>query len=236
MSHINELNFYATPEHDCSYIKGKQAKTVFVDPKTEIDQGVYSELSQIGFRRSGAHIYRPHCEGCQSCVSIRVPVATFTATRSQRRILNKNKDVSISKVVLSFKDEYYDLYARYIEQRHADGDMYPPDPAQFNSFLVDSKQDSYFYEFRLDNNQLIAVALVDDLDDGISAVYTFYEPSMANRSLGSFAILWQIQEAQKMQCDYLYLGYWVQECNKMNYKTNYRPMELLINGRWLKAI
>lgn len=236
MTHINQLDFYATPEHDCSYIEGKQAKTVFVDPKAEIDQELYSELSHIGFRRSGKHIYRPHCDGCNSCVSIRIPVESYAPTRSQRRIINKNKDVTVTRADLSFSEEYFALYCRYIEQRHSDGDMYPPEQSQFVSFLVESQQRSYFYEFRLSCGQLIAIALVDDLDDGISAVYTFFEPSLSQRSLGSYAILWQIQQAQQQQLQYLYLGYWVQECNKMNYKTNFRPMELLINGRWLQAI
>ncbi|MEH6444259.1 MAG: arginyltransferase [Oceanospirillaceae bacterium] len=235
MTQLTELQFYATPEHDCSYISELKAKTLFIDPKTDIDQIVYTQLSELGFRRSGTHIYRPHCDDCQSCISIRVAGNDFKMSNSQRRVFNKNKDITVTKVSAQFTDEYYALYEKYINTRHQDGDMHPPSEEQFKSFLVDSKQNSSFLEFRLPMGELIAIANIDTLEKSLSAVYTFFDPSLTKRSLGTFAILWQILEVQRSGLNYLYLGYWVQDCQKMKYKTDFRPMELLINGKWLQA-
>ncbi len=235
MTQLNDLQFYATPEHSCSYIDGIKSKTLFIDPKIIIKQSVYTQLSELGFRRSGAHIYRPHCDSCQACVSIRVPASSFAMSSSQRRISNKNSDLCVKYVDAQYSDEYYILYEKYINIRHLDGDMYPPSTDQFRSFLVESEQHNCFIEFRLPDNTLIALAAMDHLDSAMSAVYTFFDPSYSRRSLGTFAILWQIEEIRRRNMDFLYLGYWVDNCRKMNYKTNFRPMELLINGKWLKA-
>ncbi len=232
MTQLTELQFYATPEHDCSYISDLKAKTLFIDPKSDIDQKVYSQLSELGFRRSGTHIYRPHCEDCKSCISIRIPAKSFRMSKSQRRIYNRNKDLIATKTPTHFSDEHYALYEKYINTRHKDGDMYPPSKDQFKSFLVDSKQQSYFIEFRTPDGELQAVSNMDQLEGSHSAVYTFYNPSEPKRSLGTFAILWQLEEIKKSALSYLYLGYWVEECQKMKYKTSFRPLELLISGRW----
>jgi arginine-tRNA-protein transferase len=232
MTQLTELQFYSTPEHDCSYIADLKAKTLFIDPKSKIDQKVYSQLSELGFRRSGTHIYRPHCEDCKSCISIRIPAKFFKMSKSQKRIFNRNKDLKAKKVSTRFTDEYYALYETYINTRHKDGDMYPPSIEQFKSFLVDSKQQSYFIEFRSEDGALQAIANMDQLEDSHSAVYTFYNPLEPKRSLGTFAILWQLEEIKKSKLNYLYLGYWVEECQKMKYKTAFSPLELLINGRW----
>lgn len=232
MTQLTELQFYATPEHECSYLPDLKAKTLFIDPKSTIDQKVYSQLSEIGFRRSGTHVYRPHCDNCQACISIRIPTDSFVMSSSQRRIFNKNKDLVARQVDSKYTDEYYQLYENYINTRHQDGDMYPPSKDQFNSFLVDSKQQSHFIEFRLPNGQLLAISNMDVLEDSHSAVYTFYDPNYNKRSLGTFAILWQIEQAKQGALKYLYLGYWVEACQKMNYKTAFKPIELLINGRW----
>jgi len=235
MKHLTELQFFATGEHNCSYLENVQAKTLFIDPKETVSNEVYSQLSELGFRRSGTHIYRPHCESCHACVSIRIPVATFVMTSSQRRIMNKNKDITITQVTPKFTQEYYSLYEEYICNRHKDGDMYPPSKTQFTSFLVESQQRSHFFEFRLSSGELVAIANMDTLHNSLSAVYTFFDPKYAKRSLGTFAILWQIQEIKKRNLKHLYLGYWVESCQKMKYKTAFRPMELLINGRWITA-
>lgn len=151
---------------------------------------------------------------------------------SQKRIYNKNKELITKKVETQFTDEYYQLYEKYINYRHKDGDMYPPSQEQFKSFLVESKQKSYFVEFRTLQGTLLAVSNMDALEDSNSAVYTFYDPQETKRSLGTYAILWQIEEIKRIGLKYLYLGYWVEECQKMKYKTAFKPLELLINGHW----
>ncbi|RVU32918.1 arginyltransferase [Neptunomonas marina] len=234
MTDLKELHFFATPEHDCSYIEGYKAKTLFVDPQSDVSDSAYSQLSDLGFRRSGKHIYRPHCDHCQACISVRIPLTHFKPSKSHRRIINKNKDLRIEIKAPYYSDELFKLYQRYINERHHDGDMFPPSEEQFVGFLVESNQTSEFVEFYLED-QLIAVAVVDVLQQGLSATYTFYDPSEAlnKRSLGSYAILWQLQACESRQLPYLYLGYWVQACRKMSYKVNYRPLEFLIDGRWI---
>lgn len=232
VSDLCALRFYATPEHDCSYLPDRQARTLFVDPRVDIDRNLYSQLSELGFRRSGGHIYRPHCEQCQACISVRVPVAEFNPSKTQRRIENRNADLIVRAVPCQLTHEYYALYERYINQRHADGDMYPPSPDQFFNFLVEGTVDSCFYEFRNPEGTLLAVAVSDMLEQGMSALYTFYDPDMEWRSLGVYAVIWQIRQTARSGKEWLYLGYWVEDCRKMNYKIRYRPLEMLINSEW----
>nr|WP_242521643.1 arginyltransferase [Motiliproteus sp. SC1-56] len=229
---MRELQFYATPEHPCSYLPRRQAKTLFVDPSAELDQCNYSLLSDLGFRRSGPHIYRPHCEGCSACISARIPVNLFRPNRGQRRVLRRNQDLEMRISEPHFSEELYQLYRRYITARHADGDMYPPSPEQFDSFLIRSNHHTRFYQLH-HHERLVAVAVMDQLDQGLSAIYTFFEPEMAHRSLGQYAILRQIEITREHNHPFLYLGYWIRGCQKMAYKTNYRPIQLLINGQWV---
>lgn len=231
MTELARLKFYATQAHPCSYLPTEQATTLFLDPSQPMDAHVYAELSEVGFRRSGDHLYRPHCQKCSACVPARLPVADFKPNRQQRRILTRNADLQVRAVRPAFSEEYYDLYARYIEQRHADGDMYPPNREQFSTFLVRDLPFSRFYEFRL-NGRLLAVAVTDVLPNGLSAVYTFYDPDEEHRSLGRYAILWQIAETARLGLHAVYLGYWIKNCRKMNYKTQYRPIELFVNQHW----
>lgn len=232
MTSLARLKFYATQPHPCSYLPDEQATTLFLDPSQPMDVQVYAELSEMGFRRSGDHLYRPHCQRCTACIPARIPAEGLRLNRQQKRILKRNADLTVSSVRPCFSEEYYALYASYIEQRHADGDMYPPSREQFNTFLVRDLNFSRFYEFRL-AGRLVAVAVTDVLPNGLSAVYTFYDPSEERRSLGRFAILWQIQEAARLGLRAVYLGYWIKNCRKMNYKTEYRPIELLVNQRWI---
>jgi len=231
MTELARLKFYATQPHACSYLPGEQATTLFLDPSQPMDVQVYADLSEMGFRRSGDHLYRPHCVHCDACTAARIPVATFTPNRQQKRIFKRNADLQVKAAKPRFTDEYFDLYQRYIEQRHADGDMFPPSREQFSTFLVRDLPFSTFYEFRL-GTRLLAVAVTDVLPNGLSAVYTFYEPSEERRSLGRFGILWQIAETRRLGLDALYLGYWIKNCKKMSYKIEYRPIELLINQSW----
>ena len=233
MTDLSTLKLFATQPHPCSYIDGEQATTVFVDPEATIDINLYSQLSLLGFRRSGGHLYRPQCSNCQACMSCRIPVSLFKANRSQRRCWQKNQDIQVSAVERIDTFEHYHLYSRYIESRHQDGDMYPPSEEQYKAFLTSEWGSTRYLEFRLDG-KLIGVSVCDYLEDGLSAVYTFYDADQNERSLGKFAILAQIHRAQEMGLGYVYLGYWIKQCEKMNYKTDYRPLELLVNRRWLR--
>ena len=232
LAELAKLRFYTTPGHPCSYLDDHEATTLFADPHAEIDTATYSALSAVGFRRSGSHIYRPHCQACQACIPVRVVVADSILNRRQRRIWKKNQDLTVSVVQPRLTSEYFTLYTRYITQRHADGDMFPADAEQFQSFLVEGRKEARFVEFRL-HGQLLAVAISDELDNALSAVYTFFAPEEDQRSLGTFAVLWLIEAARNQQKDWLYLGYWIKECQKMNYKTEYHPIELYLDNRWL---
>lgn len=233
MSDLSTLKLFATQPHPCSYLSGQEATTVFVDPEAKIDPVLYTQLSQLGFRRSGAHLYRPQCLRCQACVSCRIPVKLFRPSRTQRRCLQRNSDLSLHISDNINTAEHYSLYARYIEGRHKDGDMYPPSEDQYRAFLTSEWGITRYIELRL-NDRLIAVSVCDQLGDGLSAVYTFYDPYEEHRSLGKYAILAQIERAKAMNLDYVYLGYWIKDCEKMNYKTQYRPLELLVNRRWMR--
>ena len=231
MSSLKTLVFFATPPHECSYLDDREATTMFVDPRARVDKRLYSQLTALGFRRSGSHFYRPHCEQCNACIPVRLDVAKFRPNRSQRRVWRRNGDLMFSLVPAHFSEEYYQLYARYIEQRHADGDMYPPSREQFGSFLVEGGRESCFLEMRSDTG-LVGLAVIDVLDDGLSAIYTVFEPGEDARSLGTLAVLWQIEEARERNLPHIYLGYWIEECRKMSYKTRFRPIEAMIDGHW----
>lgn len=232
MNDHQRIRLYATRPHDCSYFKDRLATTVFVDPELEISTALYSLLSQRGFRRSGKHLYRPDCQGCGDCIASRIPVADFQFSRSQRRTLRRNEDL-VLKVDQCLDPQAFGLYQRYINQRHADGDMYPASLEQFESFLADCHDCTEFRHF-YQGDTLLAVAVTDVLDDGLSAIYTFFDPDQPRRSLGSFAILEQIRSCAARELPFLYLGYWIRDCEKMRYKSDYRPLELLIKQQWLR--
>jgi len=228
---MRDLKVYTTYPHSCSYLEDQEATTLFVDPRQSVDKTLYSKLSVLGFRRSGNHIYRPHCSHCDACIPARIPVADFAPSRGQRRILRRNDDLMVAACEDIRDDEAFDLYHRYICLRHADGDMYPPDREQYEAFLNGVWDCTRYYRF-YDKGRLVALAVVDELEDGLSAIYTFFEPGENRRSLGSFAILWQVEKARELGLDYVYLGYWIRDCRKMAYKSDYRPLELYVNSRW----
>ncbi len=229
---LNELQYYITPPHDCSYLEKKSARMVFLDPAHRIDVVTISELSRLGFRRSGDFIYRPECHLCRQCISCRVPVDEFMLNSAQKKAWKNNQDLTV-KIIPTHQanQQHYALYENYILKRHADGDMFPPSQDQFEKFLVHSCTDSFFLELWLED-ELVCVSACDPLDDGISAVYTFFNPDYQRRSLGVFAILKQIEYAKMQGLAYVYLGYWVPHSAKMNYKSQYTPLELLIDGQW----
>lgn len=231
MSVLSKIKMYATHPHPCSYLDDREATTLFIDPAVDIDAIAYQDLTEIGFRRSGKHYYRPHCQSCNDCIPARLPIDAFEPSKRQKRIENKNSDLTVQSVSSIADDEYYQLYAKYIEARHENGDMYPPKPDQYQQFLVRDTRFCEFTEFRA-GDKLIAVSVRDNVGDSFSAIYTFFDPDYNSRSLGSYAIIWLIRLAQSEQRKYLYLGYWIRSCRKMSYKIEYRPIELLINGRW----
>lgn len=230
MTELKSLKFFATGTHPCSYLD-EEATTLFVDPDITPAPELYNQLSQLGFRRSGDHLYRPHCDNCNACIPTRINVNDFQASRSQKRIWKKNQDLSIHTASNNYNPEHYAIYEKYLNARHEGGDMHPPSDEQYQNFLNSSWANTFFYEFR-QGDKLLAVAVVDWLEDGISAVYTYYDPDEEKRSLGSFAILWQINLLKQHKLPHLYLGYWIKECSKMSYKIKFRPIELFINQRW----
>lgn len=234
-SSLRDLKVYTTYPHSCSYLDNQEATTLFVDPRQPVDQKLYSKLSVLGFRRSGHHIYRPHCAQCNACVPARIPVAEFEPKRGQARIAQRNQDLRIVCTDLINDEEAFDLYQRYISLRHADGDMYPPDREQYEAFLNSVWDCTRYFRF-YDKGRLIAVAVVDTLEDGLSAIYTFFDPSANRRSLGVYAILWEIEQTRKMGLEYLYLGYWIRDCQKMSYKADYRPLQVYQNSRWATLV
>lgn len=233
MSNLQTLKFYCTPAHRCSYLPDREAVTLFLDPKTDVSNEVYSSLTSVGFRRSGDFIYRPHCGTCHACIPVRIPVNYFEPDRTQRRCLARNADLTVISAPPRYTPEYYALYEKYIEARHQDGDMHPPSRAQFRSFLLCNWGNSRFYEFRVDG-RLLALAVVDHVDSGMSAVYTFYDPAEDARSLGRYVILWQINETRARGLGYVYLGYWIRQCRKMSYKREYQPLEYFDGQEWLR--
>ena len=225
------LAFYATPGHECSYLPPREATTLFADPRFPKDIELYTILSRHGFRRSGEHIYRPHCESCKACIPVRVSADRFVPNRRQRRAWNKNTDLHVNACEAVLNEEHFQLYRRYINARHSGGGMDDPTREQYTQFLTSAWSDTIFFEFRNDT-RLMAVSVTDTLLDGLSAVYTFFEPDLAQLSLGVFTVLWQIEEARRRGKNWLYLGYLIHSSRKMAYKSQYRPQEHFIEQRW----
>jgi arginine-tRNA-protein transferase len=228
---IFRLQFYLTAPYPCSYLPERMARSQVAAPGGLVDTVVYSELVRLGFRRSGHHVYRPRCDACHACTPVRVPVDAFVASRSQRRCLAKNADLVMQIKPLVFDESHYRLYRRYQTARHAGGGMDQDDREQFRSFLLQSRVDSALAEFSL-GGEVVMVSLMDRLMDGLSAVYTFYEPSLSKRGLGCFGVLTQLRLAREMSLPYLYLGYWISASDKMAYKRGYQPLEALSEGHW----
>ncbi len=225
------LLLYATPAHECSYIPERQAVTLFADPDHPKDAWLQGVLTEQGFRRSGRHIYRPHCPECTACEPVRVNVRDFAPNRSQRRTWRRNRDLRARVREQAFVTEHYELYARYVTQRHPGGGMDDPTPEKYEDFVLCPWSETRLIEFR-DGEQLLAVAVSDRLPSALSAVYTFFAPEHEGRSLGVYAVLWQIEAARRAGFDWLYLGYAIDGCRKMAYKQHYRPQERLRGGHW----
>ena len=225
------LAFFESEPHVCSYLPAEMSTSLFADPSVEITNAVYERLINYGFRRSGSYIYTPNCPRCNACQSLRIPVGQFDPNRSQVRALKNNADLKVIRKPAAYEQEHFELYRRYINVRHSGSSMENPSPMEYMNFLNSQWSETYFYEIRL-GSKLIAVSVADKLSNGLSAVYSFYEPEQSRRSLGKFAILQLISSAKDQQLDWLYLGYWIDGCQKMQYKIEYQPAEIFYNGCW----
>ena len=234
---LTELQFYATAPYPCSYLPGKTARSQVATPSHLIHADVYSELVNAGFRRSGLYTYRPYCDECNACTATRIPVKHFSPKRSQKRAWKKHLGLDIRVLNLGYQEEHYQLYQHYQHERHAGGGSDQDDQDQYMQFLLQSRVNSRIVEFRDGPQQsnpgrLRMVSMIDILDQGISSVYTFFDTSNVSASYGSFSILWQIQQALELELPYLYLGYYIEQSEKMSYKAKFQPIEGLIDDHW----
>jgi len=228
----NPIKLFETVADQCPYLDDEKSASILVDPDHVVEPKLFSLLSQSGFRRSGNMLYSPQCPSCKSCVSVRIPIANFNISRSQRRVWKKNIDLSVSIENVTFKEEHFQLYLRYQKARHLGSSMCNDDPEKYINFITADYSRSKllcFYE----SDKLIGISVLDQFEQGLSAVYTFFEPEQDKRSIGTFAILYLIKLAKMRKVPFVYLGYWVDRSQKMSYKRKFKPLQGYINRSWV---
>ena len=231
MGQQQAIRLFQTLEHACGYWPDRLSRDLIVDPTDPQLPLVFPQALAMGFRRSGGHVYRPYCIGCRACISVRIPVQRFRPNRAQKRCLSRNADLVVSSGPARRSDENFALYRRYLEARHRGGGMDDPGPENFDAFLSCAWSPTEFMEFRLDG-ELVAIAVTDVVADALSAVYTFFAPEHAGRSLGTYAILSQVMRARAEGRSHVYLGFWLDGHPKMAYKRGFRPLEYLDGAHW----
>lgn len=236
MSH-ESIEFYRHIEDSpCSYLPNLNSNSIFINPDSSPTEEQLNLLHLQGFRRSGRLVYRPQCPDCNACQSSRIINSQFTPSKSQRRAINRNKDLKLNWVEADFYNEHYALYEEYIDKRHATGEMHPASKEQYSGFLIEGHKTHKFLEARDESGKLIACCVVDIYFDGLSAIYSYFDPCQDKRSLGRYMILALISQGIAMQLPHTYLGYWIKESSKMNYKANYQPLEVFDGQIWRKLI
>lgn len=226
------IPLFLTDQHPCSYLHQKNSQSAFVHPYFSLNTATYSQLIEQGFRRSGNEVYTPHCPGCSACIPTRLAVAQFIPSKNQKRCIKKNQQTTVIIKPAEFDQAHYEMYLRYQNHKHHGGGMADSSKEDYINFLASNWCNTLFVEFSI-ADELAAIAIVDLLDNALSAVYTFFEPKFSAYSLGNYAVLWQIQHALELKLEFLYMGFWIADCRKMSYKTQYQPIQGFIENQWI---
>lgn len=238
MRHQTPPQFFLSMESDCPYIKGNRERKIFTTLTKNNPQRMQNDLSHIGFRRSQNIVYRPACANCSGCISARVPAHEYKLRSSQKRIISKNKHVAREVRQCNATDEQYEVFQRYVSMRHDEGGMSDMTIEEFQAMMEEPLVSARIVEYRLLENgrptRLIAACLTDVISDGVSMVYSFFDPDFQHLSLGTYMILDHIELCAKAHLDYVYLGYWIKDAPNMRYKANFAPLDLFVNGKWTR--
>ena len=224
--------FYTTAPLPCPYVAGRTERKIVTEITGAEAEALHDRLSRAGFRRSHNIAYAPVCPSCTACVPIRIPVARFEPGRNLRRIARDNAAVTGFEAAARATAEQFQLFQRYQQSRHSEGDMAGMSFYDYRAMVEDTPIETMIVEFRDPDERLIGACLTDRLGDGLSAVYSYFAPGLDKRSLGTYAILWLIERARQLGLPHVYLGYWVPESRKMAYKARFTPTEILSRGTW----